>query len=254
MTKVYVNRPQIHRHLAAVFSLELPLGETPAVAEVHAVSGHLVRPLRSLDSCRLTSDGSTVRNGSSALLGFCSRIAAIQESLRRPRRQGGKLIPHDANGRPCQASLPSPAPPPRRTRTRALPGFCRNAATFPGVPCGARPGAFRQYPQRTRIACRNGPGGGSPPDASTTTRRPKLLAAHGEATGRRVRRVARKNSSPSAAAPHAKKVRGKPDAPDAPDAGHAPHGFRRRRLATRRRVAARIRVVPAACASTWSHS
>ena len=85
---------------------------------------------------------------------------------------------------------------------------------------------------------RNGPAGGSPPDASTTTRRRKLLAAHGEATGRRVRRVARKNSSPSAAAPHAKKVRGKPDAPDAPDAGHAPHAFRRRRLATRRRVAA----------------
>ena len=41
-------------------SLELPLGETPAVAEVHAVSGHLVRPLRS-DSCRWTSDYTTGR-------------------------------------------------------------------------------------------------------------------------------------------------------------------------------------------------
>jgi hypothetical protein len=43
-----------------LFSFELPLGETPAVVEVHAVSGHLVRPLRS-DSCRWTSDYTTGR-------------------------------------------------------------------------------------------------------------------------------------------------------------------------------------------------
>lgn len=44
------------------------------------------------------------------------------------------------------------------SRPLALPGFCRNAATFPGVPWGARPGAFRQYPKRTRIAFGNGLG------------------------------------------------------------------------------------------------
>ena len=145
------------------------------------------------------------RFGSSAPVGLCSRLAAIQESLRRPRCQGGKLPPNDANGRPHQTRRsPRPRPTPAAARSPS-PGFAATPKRFPEMPCGARPGTFRQHPQRSRNRSRNEPGGGSPPDASTTTRRPKLLAAHGEATGRRVRRVARKNSSPSAAAPHGKK-------------------------------------------------
>ncbi len=120
------------------------------------------------------------RFGSEAPIEAYSRIAAIQESLRRPRIQAGKLSQYDANGRPHQTHR-SPRPCPDCPSPAPSSDFAATPQRFPEIHAAqgsARFGSIRNGPATPAATARPWVSRFATRPAPQHCRHGKILAAH----------------------------------------------------------------------------